>query len=117
MELANKTRLLGLSRVELEGMAEEFGQPTYRGRQIFDAIYRQRIGRLEAISTLPAGLRAEFAERGIAVGELSVEKKFESSDGTIRYLMGLEDGESVETVWMPEGDEGETGDGSAAPMR
>lgn len=114
MELSSKTRLLGLSRMELEGMAEEFGQPAYRGRQIFDAIYRQRIGRLEAISTLPAGMRAELAERGIAVGELSVEKKFESTDGTIRYLMGLEDGESVETVWMPDGDEGEAGDGSEA---
>lgn len=114
MELSNKTRLLGLSRVELEGVAEEFGQPTYRGRQIFEAIYRQRVGQLEAISTLPAGMRAELAERGVVVGELSVEKKFESSDGTIRYLIGLEDGESVETVWMPEGDDGETGDGSEA---
>jgi 23S rRNA (adenine2503-C2)-methyltransferase len=114
MELSSKTRLLGLSRVELEGMAEEFGQPAYRGRQIFDAIYRHRIGRLEAISTLPAGMRAELAERGIVVGELSVEKKFESTDGTIRYLMGLEDGETVETVWMPDGDDGEAGDGSEA---
>lgn len=114
MELSNKTRLLGLSRLELEGVAEEFGQPSYRGRQIFDAIYRQRVGQLEAISTLPAGMRTELAERGIAVGALSVEKKFESSDGTIRYLIGLEDGESVEAVWMPEGDEGETGDGSEA---
>lgn len=114
MELSNKTRLLGLSRAELEEVAEELGQPSYRGRQIFDAIYRQRVGRLEAISTLPVGMRGELAKRGIAVGGLSVEKKFESCDGTIRYLMGLEDGESVETVWMPEGDGGEIGDGSEA---
>ena len=114
MELSNKTRLLGLSRVELEEVAAELGQPSYRGRQIFEAIYRQRVGRLEAISTLPVGMRSELAKRGIAVGELSVEKKFESTDGTIRYLIGLEDGESVETVWMPEGDGGEIGDGSEA---
>jgi 23S rRNA (adenine2503-C2)-methyltransferase len=37
-----------------------------------------------------------------------------SSDGTVRYLMELADGETVETVWMPEGDDGETGDGSEA---
>jgi 23S rRNA (adenine2503-C2)-methyltransferase len=41
-----------------------------------------------------------------------VEKKFVSRDGTIRYLMRFSDGESVETVWMPEGDEGESGDGT-----
>ena len=43
-----------------------------------------------------------------------IEKKFISSDGTARYLMRFLDGNSVETVWMPEGDEGEAGDGSEA---
>ncbi|MGB6027879.1 MAG: 23S rRNA (adenine(2503)-C(2))-methyltransferase RlmN, partial [Candidatus Sulfotelmatobacter sp.] len=34
--------------------------------------------------------------------------------GTVRYLIGFADGQSVETVWMPEGDGGEAGDGSEA---
>src|SRR5205823_13515913 len=42
------------------------------------------------------------------------EKNFQSSDGTIRYLIAMADGETVETVWMPEGDGGETADGSEA---
>ena len=37
-----------------------------------------------------------------------------SSDGTVRYLVACADGQSVETVWMPEGDGGEAGDGSEA---
>jgi len=37
---------------------------------------------------------------------------FSSSDGTTRYLFAFADGQSVETVWMPEGDGGEAGDGS-----
>ena len=41
-------------------------------------------------------------------------KKFASADGTVRYLIEFEDGQSVETVWMPEGDDGESGDGSEA---
>jgi 23S rRNA (adenine2503-C2)-methyltransferase len=44
----------------------------------------------------------------------SIQKRFLSSDGTVRYLIELSDSETVETVWMPEGDEGETGDGSEA---
>jgi 23S rRNA (adenine2503-C2)-methyltransferase len=43
-----------------------------------------------------------------------IEKKFVSQDGTVRYLMGFPDSQSVETVWMPEGDGGEAGDGSEA---
>ena len=43
-----------------------------------------------------------------------MEKKFASADGTVRYLLQLGDGQSVETVWMPEGDGGEDGDGSEA---
>ena len=43
-----------------------------------------------------------------------MEKSFQSIDGTIRYLIAMADGETVETVWMPEGDDGETGDGTEA---
>ncbi len=50
--------------------------------------------------------------RGFVVGLPAIEKKFASSDGTVRYLLGFADGQSVETVWMPEGDGGEAGDGS-----
>ncbi len=57
-----------------------------------------------------------FVERleasGYVVGLPRIEKKFVSSDGTIRYLLAFLDGQSVETVWMPEGDGGEAGDGS-----
>ena len=43
-----------------------------------------------------------------------IPQKFESRDGTVRYLVEMADGETVETVWMPEGDDGESGDGSEA---
>jgi 23S rRNA (adenine2503-C2)-methyltransferase len=50
----------------------------------------------------------------LSLGVPTIERKFVSSDGTIRYLIGFGDGQSVETVWMPEGDDGEAGDGSEA---
>ena len=56
--------------------------------------------------------RRKLAEEGFAVGLPRVEKKFVSTDGTVRYLLAFSDGQSVETVWMPEGDGGEAGDGS-----
>jgi 23S rRNA (adenine2503-C2)-methyltransferase len=112
-ELKQST-LLGLTLQELTQMAEESGQPAYRGRQLFEAIYTQRINAAEGISTLPQDFRARLAERGLAVGLPVMAKKFVSSDGTVRYLMKFADGQTVETVWMPEGDNGEAGDGSEA---
>ncbi len=53
-----------------------------------------------------------MTEAGYAVGLPQIEKKFVSTDGTVRYLLGFSDGQNVETVWMPEGDGGEAGDGS-----
>jgi 23S rRNA (adenine2503-C2)-methyltransferase len=106
--------LLGLNLQELTSLAVGWGQPAYRGQQLFDAVYRQRIGRLDQVSTLPLEYRARLAEEGWAVGLPAIARKFVSSDGTVRYLIELSDGETVETVWMPEGDGGESGDGSEA---
>jgi 23S rRNA (adenine2503-C2)-methyltransferase len=106
--------LLGLSLEELTALAVDSGQPSYRGQQLFDAIYRQRLEQLDQISTLPAQYRAQLANQGWRIGMPKIDRKFVSTDGTIRYLIELADGQTVETVWMPEGDGGERGDGSEA---
>jgi 23S rRNA (adenine2503-C2)-methyltransferase len=108
------TSLLGLDRGELASIVEEAGEPSYRAQQIMDAIYRQRVESLEEISTLPQKFREQLAQSGISVGFPRIEKKFMSADGTVRYLIAFADGQSVETVWMPEGDGGEEGDGTEA---
>jgi 23S rRNA (adenine2503-C2)-methyltransferase len=113
MELSSNS-LLGLGLQELTNLALGSGQPAYRGQQLFDAIYRQKIEGLDQISTLPLEYRARLAEEGWRVGLPAIARKFVSSDGTVRYLVELADGETVETVWMPEGDGGESGDGSEA---
>src|SRR5208282_6421781 len=94
--------------------ATESGQPAYRGQQLFDAVYRQKLDRLDRVSTLPLEYRSRLAEAGWRMGFPGIARKFVSSDGTVRYLVDLADGETVETVWMPEGDGGESGDGSEA---
>ena len=106
--------LLGLNRAEYAALVAESGEPPYRAQQLLDAIYRQRVQTLDEISTFPREFRRKLQQEGVSVGSPVVEKKFMSQDGTIRYLMGFADGQSVETVWMPEGDDGEAGDGTEA---
>ena len=114
MSGTSQLALLGLDIQELTELAESSGEPAYRGRQLFQAIYGERIDSPEEISTLPQSFRQLLKERGYAIGPPEIQKRFVSSDGTVRYLMAFVDGESVETVWMPEGDSGEAGDGSEA---
>src|SRR6266851_5368059 len=111
---AHTTSLLGMDRDELAALVSEAGEPRYRAKQIMDAVYRQRVETLEEISTLPQEFRERLAQGGVTVGAARIENKFVSVDGTVRYLSGFGDGQSVETVWMPEGDGGEAGDGSEA---
>ena len=106
--------LLGMDREEIAALVSEAGEPSYRAKQIMDAVYRQRVETLEEISTLPLDFREWLEQSGVAVGAARIENKFVSGDGTVRYLISFADGQSVETVWMPEGDGGEAGDGSEA---
>jgi 23S rRNA (adenine2503-C2)-methyltransferase len=114
--MANSSQvvLLGLDQAELAALVEREGEPAYRAQQLVEAVYRQRADSVEQITTLPQQFRAKLTEKGVSVGLPAIEKRFVSQDGTVRYLMQLADGESIETVWMPEGDGGEAGDGSDA---
>ncbi|HYL14408.1 MAG TPA: 23S rRNA (adenine(2503)-C(2))-methyltransferase RlmN [Terriglobales bacterium] len=114
MSPSKQSELLGLDLQELSELVLGVGQPGYRAQQLFDGLYRQRVASIEQISTLPQDFRRNLSDQGLGAVLPAVEKKFVSRDGTVRYLMAFADGQSVETVWMPEGDEGETGDGSDA---
>ena len=111
---AAKIDLLGLSFQELSALMKELRQPPYRTRQLFQALYRERVSTLDEITTLPHELKTDLVARGWRVGLPAIQKKFTSVDGTVRYLLEYADGQSVETVWMPEGDGGEAGDGTEA---
>jgi 23S rRNA (adenine2503-C2)-methyltransferase len=99
--------LFGLSRQQLTEIMVQFGQPPYRAGQLLQAMFRQRIGSLDQVLTLPRALRQEMAEAGWAIERPRIVETFCSIDGTERYLVAGEDSQTVETVWMPGGDGGE----------
>ena len=107
--------VFGMDRAALAGLMTEMGQPAFRARQLAEAIYYQRLNSLEGVTTLPLALRRNMIEGGWEVGRPQIVQIFRSVDGTERYLVRGQSGEdTVETVWMPEGDDGEAGDGSQA---
>jgi len=92
--------LLGLELHEIEQLLGP-GQSRFRARQIYGALYRERHSDLMQVTTLPLLLRRELATNH-AVGLPAVQRRFDSADGTRRYLLALADGKTVEAVWMPE---------------
>ena len=74
--------------------------PAFRAAQLYDAVYRQRVADVGGISNLPKQLRERLAEE-FPMGLPAVERRYNSTDGTCRYLLKLSDGKTVETVWMP----------------
>ena len=89
MELADLEKLLGAE------------QPSFRARQLFDALYKQRVVDLSDISNLPQAIRHQlFASNSLGLPDL--ERRYDSKDGTRRYLLRLKDNRTVETVLMPE---------------
>jgi 23S rRNA (adenine2503-C2)-methyltransferase len=91
--------------MELSDIREALGpaQPGYRAKQLYEAIYRGQASDFVQITTLPVRLRQELA--GIhSLGLPEIAQLYQSGDGTRRYLLRLEDGRTVETVLMPEGE-------------
>jgi 23S rRNA (adenine2503-C2)-methyltransferase len=106
--------LFGLTLPEITALMASLGQKPYRATQLHEALYRQRVTSLDQITTLPQPLRDSLAAEGYMIGLPEILQTARSVDGTERYLIRMADGETVETVWMPDGDGGERGDGSEA---
>jgi len=91
--------------MDLADLREALGpsQPRYRAQQLYEAIYRGEASDFVQISTLPAEMREGLAARH-SLGLPEIARRYESLDGTRRYLLRLDDGRTVETVLMPEGE-------------
>jgi 23S rRNA (adenine2503-C2)-methyltransferase len=84
------TELLGKSKEELREFCAALGEPPFRGAQIYHALYSERQFEVARITNLPAALRERLSkEARITLPE--VKQRFASTDGSVRYLFGLED--------------------------
>jgi 23S rRNA (adenine2503-C2)-methyltransferase len=82
-----------------------WGEPSYRGKQVFDWIHRQGVLEPEQMTNLPKSLRARLSDEGMG-WPVEIVSAHESTDGTRKLLVGMSDGERVETVLIPQlGDE------------
>jgi 23S rRNA (adenine2503-C2)-methyltransferase len=97
----SRSNLFGLSRVQLEALVDEKGEPAYRARQLYQWLYKKRARRLEDMSNLSRTLRGALAETHQVLWPERMERRL-SYDGTVKYLFRLDDGATIESVYIPE---------------
>lgn len=81
-------------------MAQEMALPRFRGRQLFEWLWQHRVLHYDAITVWSRELRARMAER-FPFRRLEPVAIEEAKDGTVKFLLGLADGQRVETVVLP----------------
>ncbi|CAK9147700.1 unnamed protein product [Ilex paraguariensis] len=93
--------LLGMSEKELQQLALDFGQQSYRGKQLHHLLYKRKVKEIQDFSHLPLAFRNDLQAAGWRVGRSAVYKAVTASDGTVKLLIKLEDNRLVETVGIP----------------
>ncbi len=101
--------LLGQSLEALEAWAVAEGQPSFRGRQLHEWLYRRGAHDVGAITVWPQAWRERLREREAAAGEPLIGRLQEvtrrvAADGTTKLLLGTRDGLRLETVGIPSPD-------------
>jgi len=86
---------------EWAAQLKAWGEPAYRGQQIFDWIHRQSVLDPAEMTNVPKRLRERLEGEGLA-WPIHVVSRHVSDDGTTKLLVGMPDGELVETVLIPQ---------------
>lgn len=85
---------------DLTAFLASLGEPVYRGRQLARWIYRSEATSFAEMTDLPASLRARLAERARLTRLAPLAAVRADGGDTVKYLVRLPDGASVETVFI-----------------
>lgn len=102
---SGRVNLLGLDEAGLRDWLVELGEKPFHSKQLRQWLHQRRMFDVETMTDLSKGLRAQIND----LTELNVPAAVfdrESADGTRKWLVGLESGNAVETVFIPERDRG-----------
>ncbi|SEA32742.1 23S rRNA (adenine(2503)-C(2))-methyltransferase RlmN [Microbulbifer marinus] len=100
-----KTNLLGLSVDKLAAFFESLGEKRFRAVQVLKWIHQNGVDDFDQMTNVSKALRQKLAE----VAEIRAPEvlgQWDSADGTRKWLIQVEGGNAIETVYIPDGDRG-----------
>lgn len=96
-----KTNLLDLYRADMEAFFVELGEKAFRATQVLKWLHQYGVDNIDAMTNLSKALREKLKEVAeIRAPEMVIDQA--SSDGTHKWLLRLDNGNSIETVFIPE---------------
>lgn len=100
-EMLSKVNLLDLNRADMEAFFASLGEKTFRAKQVMQWLHQYGVSDFEEMTNLSKDLRARLKETAeIRAPEVVIDQA--SADGTHKWLLRLDSGNSVETVFIPE---------------
>jgi len=100
-----KTNLLGLNRQDMEAFFTDLGEKAFRVSQVTKWIHQLNVDDFDQMTNLSKALRAQLKEKA-CIKPLDIIVDQLSTDGTRKWVMGLEDNNRIEAVFIPEDDRG-----------
>ncbi len=101
----NKTNLLGLSKQQLEAFLLDLGEKPFRAIQLMKWIHQFGVTDFDEMTNISKDLRARLKECA-EVRPPVVRERFDAEDGCFKWIVEVESGSSVETVYIPEAGRG-----------
>ena len=96
-----KTNLLGLTEAEIRSLLNKINLPNFRANQIWNWIYRSGTVNFNEMTNISRELRY-LLSKNFNIWRPKISSTHKSQDGTIKWLLKLDDGNEVETVWIPD---------------
>ena len=100
-----KTNLLGLTKAEIKLLLNKLNLPNFRASQIWNWIYRSGTIDFNEMTNISKDLRSLLSQN-FNIWRPKISSTHQSQDGTIKWLLKLDDGNEVETVWIPDEERG-----------
>ena len=100
-----KTNLLGLTKAEIKSLLNKINLPNFRASQIWNWIYRSGTIDFNEMTNISKDLRF-LLSKNFNIWRPKISSTHQSQDGTIKWLLKLDDGNEVETVWIPDEERG-----------
>lgn len=86
--------------VEIEALLQEWGEPKFRAKQVYEWLWKKFAGSIEDMTNLPKQLREKLSAE-YYIPKVKVHHSQFSSDGTIKNRLQLHDGHFIESVLIP----------------
>lgn len=105
VDASGRMALIGMSLPEMQEALAIHDLPKFRAKQVWNWIYQRGVRDFESMGNLPKDMRT-LLDDYYSIERPTVVTEQRSTDGTIKWLLSMSDGQQIETVYIPEENRG-----------